>query len=237
MKEFSSEELRQYNGEGGKPIYIAHEGKVYDVSNSKLWRAGLHMKRHHAGKDLTTDIQAAPHNAEVLERYPQVGTLTQAYVIEPKMPAFLNRLISRYPMLRRHPHPMTVHFPIVFFIFATLFNVLYLLTGVKSFEITGLHCLAGGILFGLVAISTGFYTWWMNYLAQPMRAVAIKRPVGVILICVAVVVFIWRIAIPDILDLWTLGSVVYFLLVLSLFPLVTIMGWFGASLTFPPEKG
>jgi predicted heme/steroid binding protein/uncharacterized membrane protein len=236
MKEFSPQELLEYNGEGGKPIYIAHEGKVYDLSNSKLWRAGLHMKRHHAGKDLTTDIQAAPHNADVLERYPQVGILTKAYVIEPKMPAFLGKLISRYPMLRRHPHPMTVHFPIVFFIFTTVFNILYLITGVGSFETTGLHCLACGILFGLVAISTGFYTWWMNYLSQPMRAVTIKRRVGVVLICAAVAAFIWRITSPDILDQWTLGSVVYFLLVLSLFPLVTIMGWFGASLTFPAEK-
>ncbi len=236
MKEFSPQELLEYNGEGGKPIFIAHQGKVYDVSNSKLWRAGLHMKRHHAGKDLTTDIQAAPHNADVLERYPQVGTLTKAYVIEPKMPAFLSKLISRYPMLRRHPHPMTVHFPIVFFIFTTVFNILYLMTGVRSFETTGLHCLACGIFFGLVAISTGFYTWWMNYLSQPMRAITIKRRVGVILICTAVVTFIWRITSPDILDQWTLLSVVYFLLVLSLFPLVTIMGWFGASLTFPAEK-
>lgn len=236
MKEFSPHELLEYNGKDGKPIYIAHQGKVYDVSNSRLWKGGLHMKRHHAGKDLTPDIQAAPHNAEVLDRYPQVGTLTKAYVIEPKMPAFLHRLIARYPMLRRHPHPMTVHFPIVFFIFTTVFTVLYLLTGVRSFETSGLHCLAGGILFGLVAISTGFYTWWMNYLSQPMRAVTIKRRVGLVLMCTAAVVLIWRITTPDILDRFTPASLVYFLLVLSLFPMVTVMGWFGASLTFPPEK-
>ena len=236
MKEFSARELLEYNGEDGKPVYIVHQGKVYDVSDSKLWKTGLHMKRHPAGKDLTADIQAAPHNADVLERYPQVGTLTKAYVIEPKMPSFLSRLISRYPMFRRHPHPMTVHFPIVFFISTTLFNILYLLTGIKSFETTALHCLAGGILFGTVAMSTGFYTWWMNYLSQPMRAVVVKRRVGLLLLASAIVVFIWRMAAPGILDRFTPGSVVYLLLVLSLFPLVSIMGWFGASLTFPAEK-
>lgn len=236
MKEFNLQELHEYNGEDGKPIYIAHQGKVYDVSNSKLWRAGLHMKRHHAGKDLTADIRSAPHNADVLERYPEVGTLTQAYVIEPQMPGFLHRLISRHPMLRRHPHPMTVHFPIVFFIFTTVFNILYLISDHKAFETTGLHCLAGGIVFGFVAISTGFYTWWMNYLSQPMRAVTIKRRVGIVLMCTAIAVFIWRITTPDILDRLTPTAVVYLLLVVSLFPLVTIMGWFGASLTFPAEK-
>jgi predicted heme/steroid binding protein len=45
MKEFDSAELAQYNGENGTPIYIAHADKVYDVSESKLWRNGLHMKR------------------------------------------------------------------------------------------------------------------------------------------------------------------------------------------------
>ena len=75
MKEFNPDELADYNGENGNPVYIAYNGKVYDVSESKLWRNGLHMKRHRAGQELTTDIQAAPHEINVLERYPQVGIL------------------------------------------------------------------------------------------------------------------------------------------------------------------
>ena len=61
MKEFNLEELSEFNGENGKPVYIAHQDKVIDVSDSKLWKAGVHMKRHHGGSDLTTDIQGAPH--------------------------------------------------------------------------------------------------------------------------------------------------------------------------------
>jgi predicted heme/steroid binding protein/uncharacterized membrane protein len=236
MKEYSLQELQEYNGKDGKPVYIAHLGNVYDVSDSKLWKTGLHMKRHPAGKDLTADIQAAPHNTDVLERYPRVGVVAQAHAMEPKMPPLLSDLISRFPMLRRHPHPMTVHFPIVFFISTTLFNILYLLTGIKSFETTALHCLAGGILFGVVAMSTGFYTWWINYLSQTMRAVVIKRRVGLLLLGSAIVVFIWRMMSPGVLDRMSLGAAVYLLLVFSLFPLVSIMGWFGASLTFPAEK-
>ena len=59
MKEFDEAELNRYNGENGRPIYVAHDGKVYDVTESKLWRNGIHMKRHDAGCDLTTDFQAA----------------------------------------------------------------------------------------------------------------------------------------------------------------------------------
>ena len=236
MKQFTEAELAEYDGKNGKPMYIAHEGKVYDVSESKLWRTGLHMKRHKSGQDLTADIQAAPHETDVLERFPHVGELVQAYVIEPKMPAILKGLIKRYPMLRRHPHPMTVHFPIVFMISTAMFNILYLITGIESFEKTAFHCLGGGVLFTLVAGTTGYYTWWMNYMSQPMRAVIIKKRVAVILFLVAAVAFIWRALVPDIMNALSFESTVYFLLTLSLFPLVTINGWFGASLTFPTEK-
>jgi len=75
MKEFSMEELANHNGENGKPVYISHNGKVYDVSGSKMWKTGTHMKRHRSGQDLTTDIQAAPHAPDVLERFSQIGVL------------------------------------------------------------------------------------------------------------------------------------------------------------------
>jgi uncharacterized membrane protein len=118
----------------------------------------------------------------------------------------------------------------------TLFNILYLITGIKSFETTALHCLTAGILFTIVATITGFYTWWMNYLSQSMRAVSIKSRVAIVLLIVAIVSFTWRIMNPNVLDEIGIGSVIYFLLILSLTPLVTINGWFGASLTFPTEN-
>ena len=236
MKEFDAEELAGFNGENGKPTYIAYNGKVYDVSESKLWRKGQHMNRHRSGGDLTSDMQAAPHESDVLERYPQVGVLKKAAVEEQAIPQPIAWLINRYPFLRRHPHPMTVHFPIVFALSTPFFNILYLLTGIKSFELTALHCLAGGILFTIVGIVTGIYTWWLNYMAQPLRAVKIKLPLAIIMFTTEVVIFIWRILRPEILDSMQPGSVVYFLLVLSLIPMIMVIGWYGASMTFPIEK-
>jgi predicted heme/steroid binding protein/uncharacterized membrane protein len=236
MKKFGPEELGQFNGQDGKPVYVVHQGKVYDVSSSKLWRNGLHMKRHHAGQDLTTDFQAAPHGQEVLERYPQVGTVKPEKVPERKIPSAIQWLITRFPMLRRHPHPMTVHFPIVFMFSTTGFNLLYLITGVQSFETTALHCLGGGLLFVLVAVTTGIYTWWLNYMAKPLRAVKIKIPLSLLMFIVAAIVFVWRIADPAVLDSVAGTGFVYLLLVLSLSVMVTIIGWFGASMTFPIEK-
>ena len=236
MKEIDSRELSEGNGQDGKPVYIAHQGKVFDVSESKLWEGGLHMKRHHAGKDLTTDIQSAPHGTEVLERYPQAAVLKKGEAAEREIPESLSRLLSRFPMLRRHPHPMTIHFPIVFMFSTTLFNLLYLLTGVRSFELTAFNCLGAGLLFTPAAMATGYYTWWLNYLAKPVRPVTIKKRVSVILLSTEIVVFLWRVTVPDILNVFGLASLVYSLLVFSLLPLAAVIGWFGAQLTFPIER-
>ena len=69
---------------------------------------------------------------------------------------------------------MVVHFPIVFFISTPIFTILYLLTGIGSFETTGWHCLGGGVLFTPVALVTGLFTWWLNYELRPLRPVVIK---------------------------------------------------------------
>ncbi len=234
MQEFDQAELEKYDGKDGRPIYIAYKGNVYDVTNSKLWKNGMHMKRHHAGEDLTADIQGAPHEPDVLERYPQVGTLKEeAIADEPEMPRFLARLLEKQPFLRRHPHPMTVHFPIVFTFSTSVFNILYLMTGIKSPEVTALHCLAGGILFTAVGIATGVYTWWLNYLAKPMRPVKIKIPLTLCLLATQIILFVWRISDPNVLDSIQGASILYLLLVLAMIPMITVIGWFGASMTFP----
>jgi predicted heme/steroid binding protein/uncharacterized membrane protein len=236
MKEFDPADIEKFNGTEGNPVYIVHQGKVFDVTDSKLWKTGLHMKRHHAGKDLTTDIQAAPHGTEVLERFPQVGIVKKQEIPEVKIPAALAWLLARYPMLRRHPHPMTVHFPIVFMFSATIFSLLYLVTGFKPFETTGFHCLGGGVFFTVVTIVTGLYTWWLNYLSRPVRAVTIKKTASIILLVVSTTAFIWRLLDAGVLVSLSGPGYFYLLLILSLLPLVTVIGWFGASLTFPIEK-
>jgi predicted heme/steroid binding protein/uncharacterized membrane protein len=236
VKEFLPDALKELNGDEGKPAHVAYEGKVYDVSGSRLWPRGTHMMRHHAGSDLTADIQAAPHGPEVLERYPQVGILRKDEGPGRNIPRILARLLERFPFLRRHPHPMTVHFPIVFMFSADVFTLLYLVTGRAGFDLTALHCLGGGLLFVPVAMATGYYTWWLNYAARPMRPVFLKKRISLALLLVNIGVFSWRMAMPDILVFKSCWSIVYLIAVLSLFPMVAVLGWLGATLTFPIEK-
>ncbi len=235
MKEFDSESLAEFSGKDNKPVYVAHKGRVFDLSESRLWKTGLHMKRHLSGTDLTADIAAAPHGPEVLDKYPQVGVLKKTRDAG-SLPNPLEMLLDRFPFLRRHPHPMLVHFPIAFSITPALFCILFLITDVKSFDTTAFHCLGAGILFSVPAILSGFFTWWLNYGARSMRPIRIKIFLSLTLFCVALIAFLWRSMFPDVLTSLDTEGIIYLLLVISLVPMVSIIGWFGAGLTFPMEK-
>jgi predicted heme/steroid binding protein/uncharacterized membrane protein len=236
MNTFDPESLARYNGKEGRPVFVAHKGRVIDVSASKFWRTGLHMNRHPAGRDLTADIEAAPHGPEVLDRYPQVGTLGTTDGADRSLPESLARLLERFPVLRRHPHPMVVHFPIVFAISPVLFYLLYRITAAAAFEATAFHCLGAGLLFCVPAILTGFFTWWLNYQAKPLRPVLIKIRFSGLLMGVYLAAFLCRLRFPaEVLSLAGWG-VVYLGLLLALIPVVTVIGWNGAKLTFPVEK-
>lgn len=69
------EELARFDGRDGRPAYLAYAGKVYDVTDSFLWRGGRHQVLHRAGQDLTEALGKAPHGPELLERFPVVGIL------------------------------------------------------------------------------------------------------------------------------------------------------------------
>lgn len=75
QKKITLQELQQNNGRGGKPAYIAYQGKVYDVTDSSFWMDGDHLGSHNAGKDLTDELELAPHGAENLSRVKLVGEL------------------------------------------------------------------------------------------------------------------------------------------------------------------
>ncbi len=71
---FSRAQLALHNGQDKATIYVAFEQIVYDLSQSRLWRDGKHYE-HWAGQDLTAELQDAPHNQKVFERFPKVGFL------------------------------------------------------------------------------------------------------------------------------------------------------------------
>ncbi len=77
-REYTIEELSRFDGTEKKPAYIAYNGKIYDVSSSKLWIEGNHVRKHLAGNDLTEALRTAPHGDEKILKMPMVGELLPA---------------------------------------------------------------------------------------------------------------------------------------------------------------
>ncbi len=233
-KEFSQEELQKHDGSDTAGSYVAHEGKVYDVSGSKLWKAGKHMRRHQAGTDLTEDIKGAPHGSEVLDRVPQVGTLKPGKdPMDENVPEFLLALFEKVPMLRRHPHPMTVHFPLAFCMVVPFFNILFLITGIASFEVTAFYMLALCLPAAALALATGPYTWWLNYGAVLSPGIRWKLALSSALFLLLLAGFFWRLVQPGILHTLDVPGLAYLLLTCTYPLLVSVLGWIGAEMTFP----
>ena len=74
-KKLTLQELAKFDGKNGNPAYIAYKGKVYDVTDSAFWLGGDHLNAHEAGKDLTSELDLAPHGPENLDRVKLVGEL------------------------------------------------------------------------------------------------------------------------------------------------------------------
>jgi predicted heme/steroid binding protein len=74
LPEYTRAYLALRNGQDKPEIWVAYQGKIYDVSRSKLWRAGKHYE-HWAGQDLTDELKDAPHNENVFDRFKIVGIL------------------------------------------------------------------------------------------------------------------------------------------------------------------
>ena len=71
---YTRSQLALRNGQDRNEIWCAYKGVIYDVSFSRLWRAGKHYE-HWAGQDLTPALADAPHTDRVFSRFPIVGTL------------------------------------------------------------------------------------------------------------------------------------------------------------------
>ena len=77
QKEFSRNDLTQFNGKDGKPAYVGYKGKVYDVTDSSQWIDGDHIG-HMAGQDLTEAMDIAPHSEEVMDKMKVIGILADS---------------------------------------------------------------------------------------------------------------------------------------------------------------
>ncbi|MBW7996357.1 MAG: hypothetical protein FVQ81_07295 [Candidatus Glassbacteria bacterium] len=231
MSDMTKEELHEYDGKDEQKSYIAYEGKVYDVTDSKLWRNGTHVKTHHAGHDLTRAMAAAPHGPEVMERFQALAEL-----VEEKESLGGESAIKTSPgwvelILTGHPHPIAVHFPIALCIAAALLAFLGLFIDEPTLEKAAHYNMLIAVLSTPVAISTGVLSWYYNYSGIWTHIYRMKTYLSILLVVefiVALVVHCFFMGADGELWFW-----VYTVTVLAMAPTVMALGFYGGKITFP----
>lgn len=71
---YTRSQLALRNGQDKPQVWVAYQGVIYDVTESRLWRNGKHYE-HWAGQDLTGEMPDAPHTETVFEKFVKVGML------------------------------------------------------------------------------------------------------------------------------------------------------------------
>ena len=71
---YTRSQLALRNGQDRPEIWVAFQGLIYDMTQSKLWKNGKHYE-HWAGQDLTDELSDAPHSEKVFEKFNPIGKL------------------------------------------------------------------------------------------------------------------------------------------------------------------
>lgn len=239
MKNYTPEELADQNGGEDKPALVAVDGKVYDVSASKRWIRGNHMKRHQAGRDLTDEIQGAPHGTEVLDRVAMVGNYVPASrELSVGLKGKIDAWLDEHPFFRRHPHPAVVHYPVGMLSVAPVFYFVGLATGSARTEWAAYCSLIIGLLSIPAAMTTGYFTWWMNYDTSDSPIIRMKRRLAWIALFVGIFSCSVRtILVVDPLRITDIFVMIYLSTLLILAVLASYVGFLGGKLTFPYGHG
>ena len=56
MKTYSRQQLALRNGQDREEIWVAYDGYIYDVTDSRLWKDGKHYE-HWSGQELTRELE------------------------------------------------------------------------------------------------------------------------------------------------------------------------------------
>jgi predicted heme/steroid binding protein/uncharacterized membrane protein len=233
-KIITQQELQANDGQEGRPAYIVYKGKVYDVSQSRLWRTGTHVRRHQAGNDLTGELPSAPHDESVFDKVILVGELAAAAPPSVEEPDKGSPLLDFY--FAQHPHPVAVHFPVALSVVTAAFALLHLLTNEQVFESTAYYVLWAAVIMTPLTIISGAFSWWLNYGHKFTDNFKDKIVFSAIYTVLGAIALALRTANHEVLlERESLGWV-YIMLLMAQVVSVSILGRVGTNILFPPKN-
>lgn len=222
------DDLQQYNGKEGSKSYVSYQGKVYDVTDSRLWKNGKHVNRHEAGMDLSEAMESAPHGAEVLERFQQVDTITGFRLkVEKGKKAVIKKLYRMF-----HPHPMLIHFPMGLLGFTVIMQILFLYTGKPSFEVSAFYSLVTAVVFMIPTVFSGVVSWWVNYELAVTKIFMLKLSFSVILFVMGLVELLIRFSVPDVAYGTGALGIFFNFMIFANIPVLGVIGYNGGKLSW-----
>ena len=233
MADMTREELHRGDGKEGNKAYVAFEGRVYDVTGSKLWRNGVHLKTHHAGHDLTLAMKAAPHGPEVMARFEAIAGLVEEKKVAETGPLFKTPPPWVTSILDRHPHPISVHFPIALCISAAFLSLLSLYTDDPTLERAAMYNMILAALSTPVSIFTGLLSWYYNYNGIWTHIYRMKTYLSILLVILLAVALVARFGFLNGSETEGFWYWLYTATVLAMAPTVMGLGYYGGKITFP----
>jgi len=226
--QLKKDELQHFNGKDGKKSYVSYQGKVYDVTNSRLWKNGKHVNRHEAGMDLTEAMDVAPHSMDVLERFEHVDTIEGFRLKQERgRKAVIKKLYQMF-----HPHPMLIHFPMGLLGFTVIMQLIFLFTKDTSFEKASFYSLITAVVFMLPTMFSGILSWWVNYEFAITKIFMYKLWFSIILFIMGCVEISIRFAVPDISGGIAGINIFYNFMLFANIPVLAVIGFNGGKLTW-----
>ncbi|MCB1219455.1 MAG: hypothetical protein H7A35_10430 [Planctomycetales bacterium] len=231
-KTFTAEELSAFDGKEGRRSYVAYKGLVYDVTDSKLWRNGVHVRKHHAGNDLTTEMGPAPHEDDVMDSFEVVGRLVEEQAQDEQRVPWLWDYSNR-----RHLHPVTVHYPIALGMVASLLQAASMFTDPSTGEqlrFAAFINMAIATIFTIPAVVTGLCAWWYDYNKSWAQPYLQKNVLSAVLVVISIgAMAIWfmaplRASTTGGQAFWWYSACVYLMT-----PVVLVLGYYGGKISFP----
>jgi predicted heme/steroid binding protein/uncharacterized membrane protein len=235
MTTFTLDQLKEYDGKDGRPIYVVIDGHVYDISASALWEDGRHMEMHDAGADLTADIAKSPHGPSVLEFFECVGELVESESEPPPVPE-RSRPVWIGKLLDMHPHPLSVHFPIALTLTASALILLRWIVDVAVMDTAAFFNLILAAIATPVSVCTGLFSHHCNYKGAWTTVFKRKMALSCVLVVLLIITLWVRISMPAPVTEPLSGFTLYHVLVFACAHIVMALGYLGGTITFPSSR-